>query len=94
MLDFIELFNGVARVARPALENGAGASAMQDRLTEVGIDSLDVMVLLMYMCELYGIDEATSKEWRAETVSDVHDLLMAHKTREPASVASALEQIK
>lgn len=66
---------------------------MEDNLAEVGIDSLDGMVMMMYLCELYGVDDAVSKEWHPETVGEIYNLLEANKSREPSSVEGALEQI-
>lgn len=94
MIDFIELFNVVARVAKPVHMSFTHASAMDDKIADLGIDSLDGLVMMMYMTELYGIDDETCKEWHPTTVQEIHDLLMAHKTMEPESVEKAKEQIK
>ena len=94
MIDFIELFNVVARVAKPAHMSFKPAESMTDAMAELSIDSLDGLVMMMYLCELYGIDDETSKEWHPTTVQEVYDLLMAHKTTEPESIEKAKEQIK
>ena len=68
---------------------------MEDSLQDIGIDSLDGLVMMMYLCELYGIpDNDETKGWHPETVQEVYDLLMANKTKEPESVEKAREQIK
>lgn len=94
MIDFIELFNVVARAAKPAHMSFKPAESMEDAMAELSIDSLDGLVMLMYFCELYGVDDETSKEWHPTTVQEVYDLLMANKTIEPESVEKAKEQIK
>jgi len=94
MVDFIELFNVVARVAKPAHMSFKFAESMEDKMADLSIDSLDGLVMLMYFCELYGVDDETSKEWHPTTVQEVYDLLMAHKTMEPESIEQAKEQIK
>ena len=94
MIDFIELFNVVARVAKPAHMSFKPAESMEDKMAELNIDSLDGFVMLMYFCELYGIPDEVSKEWHPTTVQEVYDLLMANKTIEPESVEKAKEQIK
>jgi acyl carrier protein len=93
-MNFIELFNVVARVAKPAHMSFKAAEAMEDKMADLNIDSLDGLVMLMYFCELYGVDDETSKEWHPTTVQECYDLLMAHKTMEPESVEKAKEQIK
>jgi hypothetical protein len=93
-MNFIELFNAVARVAKPVHMSFKYAESMDDLMADLNIDSLDGLVMMMYFCELYGVDDATSKEWMPTTVQEVHDLLMAHKTIEPESLEKAKEQIK
>jgi len=95
MIDFIELFNMVAKVAKPVHMSFTPASAMEDKMEDLGLDSLDGLVMMMYLCELYGIpDNDETKGWHPTTVQEVYDLLMANKTMEPESVEAAREQIK
>jgi hypothetical protein len=93
-MNFIELFNVVARVAKPVHMSFKPAEAMEDKMADLNIDSLDGLVMLMYFCELYGVDDETSKEWHPTSVQECYDLLMAHKTMEPESVEKAKEQIQ
>ena len=94
MIDFIELFNVVARVAKPAHMSFKPAESMTDAMADLNIDSLDGLVMMMYLCELYGIPDDVSKEWHPTTVQEVYDLMMANKTTEPESIEQAKEQIK
>ena len=93
-MNFIELFNMVVRIAKPVHMSFKFATAMEESFADLNIDSLDGLVMMMYFCELYGIDDETSKEWYPTTVQELYDLLMAHKTLEPESVEKAREQIK
>jgi len=94
MIDFIELFNVVARAAKPAHMSFKPAESMEDTMAELNIDSLDGLVMIMYLTELYGIADEVCKEWHPTTVQEIHDLVMASKTIEPESVEKAKEQIK
>jgi hypothetical protein len=95
MINFIELFNMVAKVAKPVHMSFTPASAMEDKMEDLGLDSLDGLVMMMYLCELYGIpDNDETKGWHPETLQEVYDLLMANKTIEPESIEKAREQIK
>jgi acyl carrier protein len=68
---------------------------MEDAFADIGLDSLDGLVMLMYLCELYGIpDDDETKTWAPKTVQEVHDLIMSRKTQEPESVEKALEACK
>ena len=52
MIDFIELFNKVARVARPAHHEFSPVQSMEERFTETCFDSLDMLMIAMYMSEI------------------------------------------
>ena len=94
MMDFIEIFNHVAKVARPAHTKVAIAESMEDAFQDIGLDSLDGLVMLMYFDDLYGIDDAVSKEWTPTSVQELHDLVMENKTKEPASMEEVAEVCK
>lgn len=93
-MNFLELFNGVARVARPVHVAHTPVTDLNLNLAEYGLDSLDMLMICIYLCELYGIPEETGKEMPAETVQIIQDFILAHKTQEPESVAAALESIQ
>jgi acyl carrier protein len=94
-MNFIELFNMVSQVSRPAHAAESPATSMDQKLAEINIDSLDGLIIGMYFCELYGIpDDDETKSWHPETIQEVHDYLMRRKTQEPESVEAAREAIK
>ena len=93
-MNFIDIFNYVAKVARPAHTKVAIAEKMDDVFAEIGLDSLDGLVMLMYFDELYGIDDDASKEWSPKSVQELYDLVMANKTKEPASMEEVKEVCK
>jgi acyl carrier protein len=94
MIEFLDIFNHVAKVARPAHSKVAIAETMEDTFQEIGLDSLDGLVMLMYFDDIYGIDDAVSKEWAPTSVQELHDLVMANKTKEPASMEEVVEACK
>ena len=94
MTNFIELVNHVVRVAKPASPDFNNVKTLGDALKDCGIDSLDWLIVMIYLCEIYGIPEAIGKEFYPVTIQDLHDLLMQHKTREPETLDEALSYIK
>lgn len=94
MTNFLELFNGVARVARPAHHEFIPVESMNEKFTDTCFDSLDMMMIAMYMAMIYDIDDEIAKEMRPETVQAMFDLIQQHKRQDPESVAAALELIK
>lgn len=84
----------VSRVARPAHAKETAATFMDEKLQDIGIDSLDGLIMTMYLCELYGIPEDDeTKGWHPTSVQEVYDYLMRRKTKEPASVEEAQKKI-
>jgi acyl carrier protein len=94
VIDFIELLNKVARVARPAHHEFVPIQSMDERFEDGCLDSLDMLMVAMYMSELYGIDDEVAKDLRPETVQEMLDLINLHKTKEPESIEAAMELIK
>ena len=94
MIDFIELFNEVVKVAKPSHAGHVYARHMSDRFADIGIDSLDAMVLIIYITDIYGVEESICKEWQPHSVQELHDLLMTYKTQEPESIADAMRICK
>ena len=93
-MNFVEIFNYVAKIARPAHSMPSIAQSMEDQFQDIGLDSLDGLVMLMYFDELYGIADEVSKEWSPKSVQELHDLVMANKTKEPASMEEVIEVCK
>ena len=93
-LNFVELINAIARVAKPMHPDFNGVKNMSDAFKDTGIDSLDGIIIIIYCCQLYGIPEEVSKEWLPVTVQELYDLIMAHKTKEPASLEEAIKEIQ
>ena len=93
-MNFIEIFNYVAKVARPAHAKASIAESLDDQFQDIGLDSLDGLVMLMYFDDIYGIADEVSKEWTPKSVQELHDLVMANKTKEPTSMEEVAEVCK
>jgi len=93
-MNFLELLNGVARVARPAHHEFIPIASMDERFENTCFDSLDMLMIAMYMAMIYDIDDEIAKELRPETVQEMYDLIQQHKKRDPESMEWAMELIK
>jgi acyl carrier protein len=94
-VDFLELFNEVVKVVKPAFAGQLTPITDADKpLKGTHVDSLDLLMVVIYMCELYGVSEEVGKEAKPTTVAELQAFLEQHKTKEPASVQEALEQIR
>ena len=93
MIDFIELFNKVVRVAKPMYPDFNNVKSLDDKMTDIGIDSLDGLLVMMFFCEIYGIDPEMTKGWYPATVNEFHELIMTNKTKEPESIDESIKVI-
>ena len=91
---FLELLTGLAKIVKPLHRNTVTVPDMDVEFKEIDIDSLDTLMLVIYTCELYGIDEETGKECNPKTARELWDFIQAHKTRDVTDVAAALEECK
>jgi hypothetical protein len=93
-MNFLDLLNQVARVAKPAHTSFTSLTSMDVQFKDTDIDSLDGLLILMYMCMIYDISDSVAKEFHPATPQELYDFIEAHKTRDPESIESALEMIK
>jgi hypothetical protein len=93
-MNFLELLNAVARVARPAHHEFVPVTSMEERFEHSCFDSLDMLMISMYMAMIYDIDDEIAKDLRPETVQEMYDLIQQHKKRDPESIEWAVELIK
>ena len=93
-MNFLELLNKGARVARPAHHEFIPIESMEERFEETCFDSLDMLMIGMFMSMIYDIEDDISKEFQPETVQELYDFVQLHKKHDPESIEWALEQIK
>ena len=94
MMEFTELFNAVARIAKPMHPDFNTATSLADKLPDIDRDSLDTLRICISMREIYGVPEEIAKTMEPASVGDMYNFLMEHKTREPESIDAAIELIK
>jgi hypothetical protein len=93
-MNFLDLLNMVAREARPAFRDLSPMASMDTPFTETEIDSLDGLMIVMYMAIIYDIHDDLVKDFHPETPQQLFDFLQEHKKRDPVSIEEAQEMIK
>ena len=87
----LELFNRLARHVRPAFTAYTPIETMDIPFPETGLDSMDGLMMLIHLEDIYGLDDDIAKHFTfgspAELMMQVHQ----HKTQEPESVDAAME---
>jgi acyl carrier protein len=94
--DLLKLFNGVLKIAKPIATDSTFPKSLDDLFAELDIDSLDFLLLGVYMGEIFGVPEEVMKEKRPEikSVSDFFEFVQKHKTKDVESVDAVLETVK
>jgi hypothetical protein len=94
-MDQVALFNEVVKLARPAGgDNYTPIQTEHDQFRETGLDSMDMMMVAYYYCEMYGIDEEKAKEFQAMNLHQILAFIEQHKTVDHETIESALGAIK
>lgn len=86
-LDLLALLNGLAVRVKP--RGIRAAASLEEKLADTGLDSLDIVLISVYVCEVYGIPEAVGKTLHPSTFADVAAFITAHMQREPATLEEA-----
>jgi acyl carrier protein len=91
--EFVKLFNLIVRAAKPINPTYDLAKSLDDKFVDIEIDSLDSLLILVYVCELFAIDEELGKSFSPATIGELRDLVIQHKTREPESIEQAIKEV-
>lgn len=93
-MNFLDLLNMVARVAKPAHQDLSPIDSMDTLFKDTEIDSLDGMMIVMYICIIYDISDDVGKDFTPTTPQELFDFVEQHKQRDPESIEAAKEMIK
>lgn len=95
MTNFLDVFNAVAATTVPPQSTYKPFETLEQPFAESGLDSLEVLMTSVFLAEIYGIPEEIAKEFAPPTCpADLLRDIEQHKTKEPTSVAEALEVVK
>jgi acyl carrier protein len=93
-MDKLELFNGLIAIVTPVNSRGAEAKSLDDPLKETGLDSLDLLMIGIYLSDIYGVPEEIAKTMEPTTVNDMFVFMEQHATKTPTNIHDALDSVK
>ena len=93
-MDKLELFNELIKVIIPVNAKNAHATSLDQQLVDTGMDSLDLLMMGIYLADIYGVDEETAKHAQPKTVQEFFDFMEKYKSKEPTSFEEALSTAK
>lgn len=93
-MDFLDLLHEVGKVAKPMHKDTL------ERISDVNIlfkdteyDSLDLIVVCMFMCQIYGINDDIAKKFHPKSPQELFNFIEKNKTKEPKSISEAIQEI-
>jgi acyl carrier protein len=93
-MDKLELFNSIITIVTPVNSMGAAGTSLDQPLGETGLDSLDLLMMAIYLSDIYGVEEEVAKTMQPVTVGDMFTFMEEHATKMPTSVQEAMDSIK
>lgn len=94
-MNFIELFNELIKLAKTdGRDEIPTATSLDDNAADIGLDSLDLVLIAMFLGELYGLDDEASRDIPLTTLGDTVEFLHRHKTQEVTSIKDAIKAVK
>jgi hypothetical protein len=93
-MDDLELFNRLARIARPAHTQYVPLTTLDTPWPETGLDSMDALMMSIFYSDVYGVPESVAKEFTPQTPAELLALMKEHKTKEPASIDEAVGAVQ
>lgn len=90
----IELFNRLARLARPGHTEFVPLTDLDISWAETGLDSMDSLMMSIFYSDIYGVSEEVAKGFTPETPARMVALMKEHKTQDPVSIEEAMGRVQ
>jgi acyl carrier protein len=91
-MDKLKLFNEVINIAKPLENEGVAAKSLDEPIKDIGVDSLDIIMMVIYFSTIYGVSEEVAKDFMFTTPNEMLTLFEKHATNHPKTVEEALSQ--
>ena len=93
-LDFLKLLAAATKVAKPFHNGSADISDMDTPFVDVGVDSLDMLMIGIYMTDVFGVPEEEAKTMMVKTPREMREFLLKYATLEVTDVDKAIAELK
>lgn len=92
--DWVEFSNKIIKLAKLSLHKKLKIINTNDWFSDIGLDSLDSMVLVIYMFEIFGVPAEIQKVVTPHSLSEVIDCIDKHGTNYFITADDALASVK
>ena len=94
--EILEMLKGIAKLARPVSADDLQIDNLDTLLKETGLDSLDFLMVGIYLSDVYGVSEENLKAMKMDensTLRDMVNYISSKGTKQPTSAKEALASI-
>ena len=91
--DFITLLNGVIKVAKPLSYKNSIITSIDQEFKDIGIDSLDCIMIAIYMGDIFGISEELMEAWVTPSVIGLKSFCTTLGTVTDIDVAAVIKDL-
>ena len=95
--ELLEIIKHVVKLARPVSAEEMVVDSLDTLLKDTGLDSLDFLMVGIYLSDIYGVSEEDVKLMEMNETSTIRDFfkyMQDHATKHPATVKEALKSIE
>jgi len=92
--DFLKLLAAATVVAKPFDPESATVTDMDMAFVSVNVDSLDMLMISIYMTDIFGVPEEIAKTMQVNNAREMREFLLEHGTIEVTDVDQVIADLK
>lgn len=92
-MDKLELLNAVIKLVQPVSNIEVKATSLEQNFADIDLDSLGVIMLMVYLGEIYGVPEDQVKEFKFTNFEQLFDQFEKAATKTFDTATEALASI-
>lgn len=92
--DFLKLLAAATVVAKPFDPQSATVTDMDMAFVSVNVDSLDMLMISIYMTDIFGVPEEIAKTMQVNNAREMREFLLEHGTIEVTDVDKVIADLK
>jgi hypothetical protein len=92
--DFLKLLNAVVRIAKPFHKEAPDIDDMNMQFADTTIDSLDMLLVGLYMADVFGISDEDAKNIMAKTPAELFEIIKKIAQKFPEDIDQAIADLK
>lgn len=92
--DFLKLLNAVVKIAKPYHKEAPEITDLDTDFKNTNIDSLDLLMVGIYLGDVFGISEEDGKQLMVQNVRQLFEVVKKVATKFPDDVDKAIGDLK